>query len=174
MGTTMSIRLISSATLSRKTTPKTFTMTQFTSKTTTKMLAQSTTSQIHTTCQRMTMQFWRALNSQYHHAGLSHMVAESAKLLAPAKMAKRRVDFFATQSADLATKGLVQSAGSVAQAISVMMELSALNQRLTDVELALSRRSQVMRDGSSSSTQSAGLTTTTLAAAFAHPTAQVE
>merc|ERR1712083_347447 len=139
-------------------------MIQSTSRITMKHLTTATTNQMTLISKVETHSL------QQKRAGLRHMVAESAKLSAPALQTKRSLTFFATQSADLATKALVQSAGSTALKTSVMMVLSAQSQHLTDVELAPSRSTKAMRDGGSFTTQSAKQTSTMLPAAFAHPT----
>ena len=77
----------------------------------------------------------------------------------------------ATQSAEMVTMELVQSAGKVAQMSSEMMEHTATSQSHMEEELDPSTNAKIVRNGELFGTQSAGLASTTWPVVSARQTA---
>jgi hypothetical protein len=109
-------------------------------------------------------------------------VSERSSLLA--EMVKRKMVHFATPNAELVSTELDQSVGSIALMASEMMELSATSPHLTEEELVIPfgtktsarETTQIsdVRSGAQYGTPNAELTSTTLDAVFAHPTAHLD
>ena len=106
-------------------------------------------------------------------AGYRHMVVVLASLFLLALLIRRRMALFATHFAEMATRVSARSAGRTALKIGATMALTAKSRRLMDVALVQSTSAIIARSGEPFGTRNAVKASTTWAAAFAHPTAQL-